>query len=415
MKRESIYLKRQLSTLPCFDEFRKSMDLDANDFSQESRNMLDEFFQRIHMCEKEWNKKKTEILRTLRVLKPSELNDKVKNDYRNIPSNIRKSIQTSCQKLEEVCIHFHNRSYYFHICGPLSMKNAHIESIIHHTFLWLSFVNEYVDPKCAQNVNIFLFLVSNLKCIPHIHNQVINTDHINTAFTYSCLPKTDIYIFREEEWYRALIHETFHTLGLDFIRMGTTTIHSYEAEIKKMWPVPIPDLRIYETYCEMWAEVLNAMFYVYNENQIGFSSKGRLPLREWKRQWAECMFYERAFSVWQCTKLLAHYNIEYEHLSKRAALYKENTQGFSYYVLKCILSVHLRHFLHFCATQWKDRFSVQFHLTGSFLRRYCMLFIKYAHSAPMIYGTRYMHNHLKSKKHTPFYKTMRMSMIQFTL
>ena len=415
MKRESVYLKTQLSTLPYFDEFRKGMDLDAIDFSQETRNMIDEFFRRIHESEKQWNKNRISITRTLRVLKPSELNEKVKKDYKIIPSNIRKSIETTCQKLHEVCIHFHNRSYYLHICGPLSMKNTHIDSIIHHTYLWLSFVNDYVDPECAQNVNIFLFMVSNMKYVPHEHNEVIGLDHVNTAFTYSCLPNTDIYIYREEEWYRALIHETFHTLGLDFIRMGTTTIHSYEAEIKKMWPVPIPDMRIYETYCEMWAEVLNVMFYVYHENTHLLSSGGRLPLRELKRQWADCMFYERAFSVWQCTKLLAHYNIEYEYLPKRAALYKENTQGFSYYVLKCILTVHIKHFLHFCAIQWKDRYSVQFKLNGTNLRNYCNLFTRFAHSPPMTYGTRYMHNHLNSKKNTPFYKTLRMSMIQFTL
>ena len=84
MKRESVYLKTQLSTLPYFDEFRKGMDLDAIDFSQETRNMIDEFFRRIHGSEKQWNKNRISITRTLRVLKPSELNEKVKKDYKII-------------------------------------------------------------------------------------------------------------------------------------------------------------------------------------------------------------------------------------------------------------------------------------------------------------------------------------------
>ena len=40
--------------------------------------------------------------------------------------------------------------------------------------------------------------------------------HVNSGYTYTCKENNEIVIYREEEWLKVLIHESFHAYGLDF-------------------------------------------------------------------------------------------------------------------------------------------------------------------------------------------------------
>ena len=108
-----------------------------------------------------------------------------------------------------------------------------------------------------------VYFIDLKKTLPRKHDDPIDQIHVNTAFTTTCQPHTNVHIFREEEWYRALIHESFHNLGLDFILMDSKFKKIAEDRIRAIFPVTITELRFYETYCEMWGEIMNCMFMVY--------------------------------------------------------------------------------------------------------------------------------------------------------
>jgi hypothetical protein len=390
-------------------------------FSKEINEMLNDFFLRISECHKLWLSNKQTIISTLRHIKKADLFTKIESDYTNIPLELRESIETKCEKQYSCEIVFTNRRFRIFFCTTPEFDESKIVHSIRLIYTWLCFANKYIDPQCSKEVNIFLFLITDKKHIPHSHGEHVNTKHANTAFTYSCLPSLNIVIYRLEEWFRTLIHETFHSFGFDFIRMGQSKISARENEIKRVIPVNVNDLRIYETYCEMWAEILNVMFYIYETHP---PEKGKkIPIRQWRRLFSEYMFYERVFSLCQCVKILNHNNISYSTLPTQAHLYKENTYVFSYFVLKTILSVHLKDFLSFCAEQHrttkKTMYSVQFRMTHLNLNKFTHLFTTLFNSHMMLYGTsvvsKYMDTYQNEFKKTHFNKNLRMTLIEIDL
>jgi hypothetical protein len=263
-------------------------------------------------------------------------------------------------------------------------------------------VNDFVDNGCSKTVDIYLYLIPNKKSLPE-PNAIVDMEDVNTAFTTSCALKTNVHIFREEEWFRALIHESFHNLGLDFIRMGDSPIKTQEVRINEAFHTTVPDIRLYETYCEMWAEVLNLMFYVFVNRPS--------DTHRWKLEFFRLLKYEQAFSVLQCVKLLKHNKMSYETMDEMGHLFKEETNSFSYYILKCILSVHLDQFLNFCSTQFgEDEYSLQFRKTLPNLKKYTSMIIRHHKSLKMQATTKLMEKvHIS---HAGLSKTLRMSLFE---
>jgi hypothetical protein len=419
MDQDSILLLSQLENLPELSRLRNRLKKRA--WTPETNTMLDMCFQQIHKSHVMWEMMETSIIDTLIQMSIEEFQAKTTDDYNVIPEIFREAIDKQCINRVSVIIPFENRVFTIFI-GLTRLHNSdHLYSIIYYTFLWLHFVNEYVSNTCSNEVSIFLFFLRNRKLLPD-NSVILDRQHINTAFTSSCQKKTNVYVFREEEWFRALIHESFHNLGLDLLPIDPELIEEQELEIRKRFPVRMDKLHLSETYCELWAEMLNVMFYVYTNHYPTYGKK--LPLVTWKDKWMSWMVYERLFSLWQCVKVLRHNNIHYEYLLEHAYLYQEKTPTFSYYILKCILSTHLDDFLSFCADQYFITSStpyrtsgIKFHPTRENLEKFCNLLLddKCYFSIEMLHGTRFMARWLPKKPRTTLYRTLRMSLIQHEL
>jgi hypothetical protein len=74
-----------------------------------------------------------------------------------------------------------------------------------------------------------LYFTNYLKILPPANGSIIDQEHANTAFTTSCKTNTEINLFREEEWFKVLVHETFHCMGLDFSSEDPTAANNEEA------------------------------------------------------------------------------------------------------------------------------------------------------------------------------------------
>jgi hypothetical protein len=173
----------------------------------------------------------------------------------------------------------------------------------------------------------------------------LNPVHVNTAFTTACAPSTEIFLFRKEEWFKVFIHETFHNLGLDFSSMDNGNVNTL---VSKIFPVT-GDIRLYETYCEMWAEIMNALFVSVLSTQKAKDHETAVI-----RKFRTMLGFESVFSMFQCVKILEHYGLTYhdmtslERRSHGLKKYKEETYILSYYIIKSIFMTHVNDFVEWC-------------------------------------------------------------------
>jgi hypothetical protein len=214
-------------------------------------------------------------------------------------------------------------------------------------YVWLYLANTFASNECSKEIDIFLYLTNEVKVLPDLCGDAIDRIHVNTAFTTPCAPKTEINVFRCEEWFKVFIHETFHCLGLDFSNYESIN-NIAGAEILKQIPIDAKIL-LYETYSEIWAEIFNTIITVSIETHgkhISFVSLIENMLDN-----------ELFFSEFQCAKILDHFKLDYEDLYKqepdtifsfnggKKTRYKEKTAVFSYFFLKTILLLNCNKFL----------------------------------------------------------------------
>jgi len=193
-------------------------------------------------------------------------------------------------------------------------------------------------------------MTNHKKLLPEIDHKPLDEIHANTAFTFACpLTSNEIYVFRNEEWFKVLIHESFHCFGLDFSRLPEEEI---EKKMFSIFPVAC-DLRFYETYTEIWAEIINVIFVSVNSYPC---RESKIDIHRLSKIIENHLYNEQIFSLFQCSKVLHHLGLNYRELyetTERAVLlrherYRENTHVFSYYILKCIIMFHYNDFIEWC-------------------------------------------------------------------
>lgn len=260
----------------------------------------------------------------------------------------------------------------------LAKQSLFIDSCMEHLkmiYTWFFMATSFASPSCSRDLDIYLYLTNHTKVLPK-DNKIMDgelTDisigqiHSNSAFTFSCnrehdTKENDIYIYRFEEWSKVLIHESFHSLGLDF---SSTSQKDIDPKIRELYDVET-DPRFYETYTETWAEILNAMFIVYlSKDKRMDSHKKQTEL--FIRRLEDFIELEQLFSMFQCAKVLHHYGLTYREFvskdsissEKRHRLYNEKTHVLAYYIMKSVFLWNSEDFVEWCAI--KNRGSLQFY------------------------------------------------------
>ena len=199
-------------------------------------------------------------------------------------------------------------------------------------------LNIYSNKTCSRNLNIFIYMTSQNKYLPENNFDILDTHNVNTAFTRTCMPDAEIVIYRKEEWFKVLIHESFHNFGLDFSDMDNTLCHSKILDIFKV----NSKINLFEAYTEFWAEILNSAFCSYiiliNKNNIN----------EFIININFFINFERSYSFFQLVKILNFMKLKYTDLYKQNNKYTENTNVLSYYIIKTILLHNFQDFLIWC-------------------------------------------------------------------
>lgn len=307
-------------------------------------------------------------------------------DFDHMPTKIKRNIETMDKIIRVSRFHIQDRAFKVTIVYSDKTKISAHFNYIRRIFIWL-FVACYFSPiKCSQTLNINLYFTKCVKTLPPTNGSIIDQEHANTAFTTSCKTNTEINLFREEEWFKVLVHETFHCMGLDFSSEDPTAANN---NILSIFPVK-SDVRLFETYCETWAEILNVMFIsYYSTRQIENKSEN---INKMLDKTVQMLRYEKMFSIFQCVKVLHHLNITYTQMYEKSSAadkvrqtrYKEKTQILSYYVLKSILMFDPNLFIEWCVKH--NNRSLKFNSASHNIGRYCDL-IRQQYQEPSFINT----------------------------
>jgi hypothetical protein len=183
--------------------------------------------------------------------------------------------------------------------------------------------------------------------------------HCNSAFTYACRdesPTNTIFVFRHEEWFKVLMHETMHCLGLDFSTQSSNPMDAVNRRIRELFPgaEKVSDYKITELYAEIWADILN----------IGFTNQSSMT-NVWEQ-----LSDEQAFSRLQAKKILDYYNTSYDGLlgSPRGKMAEptpaeyldEKVAVFSYYLCRALVLSEMDSFLRFCESNNRSQSIIKF-------------------------------------------------------
>ena len=152
-------------------------------------------------------------------------------------------------------------------------------------------------------------------------------DHLNSGYTESY---KELVIYRKEEFLKVFIHECFHLFCLEFSETYTT---QYKEMLKSIFKVE-SDYLLFESVCEYWARTLNCAF-------VSFFMKTDMTFQEFEKIFVLNLSMETIFSMIQMKNYLSLHDLTYEDLlKKRVVPYKEETNGFCYYVITSILMFH---------------------------------------------------------------------------
>jgi len=280
----------------------------------------------------------------------------------------------------------------------VSACDNHIKLIIHAMHV----LTLYSNKECSRNLNIFIYMTSLKKVLPKTNAHVLDQLNANTAFTRTCMPTSEIVIFRKEEWFKVLIHESFHNFGFDFADMNNHDCHS---KILEMFKVS-SEVNLYEAYTECWAEIINACFCSF------FILRNTNDVNEYLTNADFFINFERTYSFFQLVKTLDFMGLTYQELyASRNSKYKEKTNILAYYVIKTIMLHNFQDFLSWCKKHNTSLF--QFKKDARTKMELCY-FIESKYKSPSllknIYVTDAMFKKVKGKSQLA--QNMRMTMFE---
>ena len=235
-----------------------------------------------------------------------------------------------------------------------------LEKYVHMMYMWFYMLDDYSSVKCSKTVSLFMYFTPFEKQLPDNQLHVIDTEHVNSAYTTGCREHTEIVLYRKEEWFKVFIHETFHNFGLDFSNMS---MHSVNKKLKTIFNVNV-EFNLYESYCEFWGRTINTLMYSYQAirptNKSSTAVKtgtSRKMVATFITRFNTDMQKECKHSLVQALKILDFLDLKYNHIVEKKGeninicnyLYKENTSVFSYYIITSLLMNNYSQFMCWCS------------------------------------------------------------------
>lgn len=322
----------------------KQINKEEIKITKEEKNIYDLIYNDISTAYFLMNNKKNEIKNTIN----KKGNKPGIYDSHFFPAEIREYIKENEQSqltytYNDIVIHF----TLFSAEELLHLDNY--ASQVHIMFVWIYICRKYAKKICANKIQIYIYPTPFEKVLPVSKIDILAAEHVNTAYTYHCPNDGEIVIFRNEEWFKVFLHETFHTYGFDFSNLNSNiNSNVINATLRRIFSIE-SEFNAAEAYTETWARIMNCAFNAFY----------RLPNKKEKEKFymilKTSLELERTFSIFQCNKILNFMGMSYAdlHNKKEAGkrnLYREKTNVFAYYILTAIFMNNSSGFLHWCYT-----------------------------------------------------------------
>ena len=221
------------------------------------------------------------------------------------------------------------------------------DNYFNNMLIWLRIANKYSRMSYNKKLTIYIYLTPFKKELPKNIFDVFGPEHCNSGLTTVSSSLSEICIFRKEEFFKVFIHETFHFYKLDFSSFNQSEINEH---IKNIFPIE-SEFNLFEAYTEFWATIFNNAFISMNNlKNVSDSFDDFVLYLDF------CNKIESMFSLFQLNKILKALNMDYTNLYEndrvsnelRTYMYKEDTNLFAYYIVKCILLYNFEDFLEWC-------------------------------------------------------------------
>jgi hypothetical protein len=274
-----------------------------------------------------------------------------------ISSTILRHIQNTETYLNTFKIYYLRKK--INICLEFRGSESDLENIRQNPNHWISGLLVisllYDASKKAKihhrftTINVLIYLTPYKKKLPS-RGDILDAFSVNTGVTDLHSKKGEILIYRKEEWFKTLIHESLHLLG---VHTNAFQDKKTKSHIMNIFPIK-SDMQYEEAYVECWAILLQCMVLEFprSDTFIQFKENFLISIQQ-----------EIDHSMIQCNKVLRHMFLHYNALIRspgnknktmsyiRDVMYDEDTNVFCYYILKCILIFHFPHFISFCMNE----------------------------------------------------------------
>lgn len=237
-----------------------------------------------------------------------------------------------------------------HIVTELTKKDTiesklqELLSNIKNIISWLYF--SYRLSKCSQtmkSLTVYFYKIDNPKLFPNKQGVILEPRHVNSGYSDICNEinsDIEIVVFRSQEWFKVLVHETMHAFNLSLSNYD----NNFNNILKQIFGLNINYL-LSEVYCEYWARIINI---VYKSYSLSKNNKNIFLLN-----FIKFLDIERQFAILQAIKVSEYNNLSIcEFLIKdnnkihqedisiiKKKQYKEKTSVFCYYILTAFLLV----------------------------------------------------------------------------
>ena len=258
---------------------------------------------------------------------PDYLNrDKIGSYY--IPNNILNFINSNKGTFYKIDTKILKRQIKIKIIDYKNLSREKINQFIKMILFLIKFLSLYASSTCSNNINITIYLTSFKKLLNN--QKILGVNEVNSGYsTCGCYNTTEIVIYRQEEWFKVLIHELFHNLNLDFCDLNIDNSKKY---LKKYLNINAK-FNIYEAYCETSARFVNVLLFSFLNNfkMVNYN--------QFKENFKDA-FQKEVINSLEKAKLVIS-------LIKNVKNYEEGSNVFDYYVITASLLNNYYYYLKF--------------------------------------------------------------------
>jgi hypothetical protein len=332
------------------------------------------------------------------------------HSYNSVPPNIRRHIESNIRWRCEFECTIGVRRFRFFCLTETKPSRKFLAFWMESVRLWFELISPYASATCTQHsLEVYFYMTRLEKQLPRVARETMNMNHVNTAFTYTCRSQNEIVVFRKEEWLKVLMHESFHTFGLDFSEMDNARCHRrIRANLFRDTQMA-SKINVYEAYAECWAEVWNLAFSVF------FQERTASPAT-FVQEASYRLQVEQLYTCFQLVKTLGFMGFTYDSLcdNRSAPVFKEDTNVLSYFILKAILLVNATSFFHWCNIHNGAAAPFVFQKTPRNQHAFCS-FLEANYRSPYLLKWIHFSEHILRKNHADAFLSNNMRMSVFEL